>query len=116
MHRLTRLALLTQGVALVGAGAAGAACGKESGLTGRDHEPLHINATMDPDASVPPPDAAREALSAHPDGAAGDAAAGAADAAAKHVANRPRMNATAPPPPAPPAPPTTKPSAPSQGR
>jgi hypothetical protein len=50
-HRLNRLALLTQGVALIGVGAADVACSKEPVA-----EPIHINATAEPqlDASRPP--------------------------------------------------------------
>ncbi len=49
-HRLNRLALLTQGVALIGLGAADMACSKEP-----VSEPIHINSPPQPD---PVPDAA----------------------------------------------------------
>ena len=50
-HRLNRLALLTQGVALVGLGAADIACSKEP-----VPEQLHINSPPSPtDAAAPTP-------------------------------------------------------------
>jgi len=47
-HRLNRLALLTQGVALIGLGAADLACSKEPVA-----EPIHVNATAQPEPVAP---------------------------------------------------------------
>ena len=57
-HRLSRLTLLTQGIALIGFGMSELACAKEQPtVNGPSPEPHHINAPPDPPASasaVPP--------------------------------------------------------------
>jgi len=55
-HRLSRLAVLTQGVALVGFGLAEIACSKEPNVNGPVKEGPHINAPPDkptPSSSAP---------------------------------------------------------------
>lgn len=57
-HRLSRLAVLTQGVALVGFGLAELACSKEPNVNGPVKEGPHINAPPDkpmPSSSAPEP-------------------------------------------------------------
>jgi hypothetical protein len=60
-HRLSRLTLLTQGIALIGFGMSELACAKDQpNVNGPNPEPLHINAPPTPTASdsavVPTPD------------------------------------------------------------
>lgn len=57
-HRLNRLALLTQGVALIGLGATDLACGKE-----KTNEQIHINSPPQP---VPTMDAQPPTINSPP--------------------------------------------------
>jgi hypothetical protein len=56
-HRLTRLARLTQGAALVGVGLVDSGCQKDP-----PPEPPHINSTATPTTTPPAPDAGPAAL------------------------------------------------------
>jgi hypothetical protein len=53
-HRLSRLTLLTQGLALIGIGAGESACHKEPMVNGPDPD-LHINAPPTPMDAAPDP-------------------------------------------------------------
>lgn len=86
-HRLGRLTLLTQGLALVGLGAFAPACQKEPSMVNGPDPNLHINAPPTPMDAAADPEPSRDAAVTLP-----------------IPSNRPTMNA---PPQMPPPPPHT---------